>query len=173
MDAETAVAVSMYKDGATIAAITEATGLTQDQLAAAVTATGIPFAARTAAADPAGALIAWGMQHQSSRMQRLAEQARAALADLQQAQRREAVVSAAENRVQQAKEQLLAAEQALRAAKGSSATSAPSRSRPDRVEGARIRAWAREHGHQVGTAGIIPRHVVDAYYVAHPRADAA
>jgi hypothetical protein len=177
VDTETAVAVSMYKNGATVAAITDATGLTQNQLAEAVTATGTVFTTREQpTAGPVGSLIAWGMQHPSSRMQRLAEQARTALTGLQHAQRTEAVVQAAEDRVQQAKQQLADAEQALRAAKGTNAparSSEASKPRPDRAEYGRIRTWARKNGHQVGIAGVIPRQVVDAYRAAHPTTEAA
>ncbi|OKI22231.1 histone-like nucleoid-structuring protein Lsr2 [Streptomyces sp. CB03911] len=173
VDASTAVAVSMYRGGETVAAITEATGLTPDRIGAAVTAAGALFVADPAPTAPAPpqeqaaeALIAWGMQHPASRMQRLADQARTALADLQQAQRKEREVTAAEEQLQQAKQLLAAAEEALRTAKGARPPAAASDARPDRDEAALIRAWAREHGEQVGSVGVIPRRLVDAYRAA-------
>ncbi len=169
MNTQQAVAVSMYKAGETVAAIITATGLDQDEIADAVRAAGHHFFAEPQDGSPAAparntpqGLIAWGMQHPSQRMQRLADQARTALADLQQARRREAVVTAAEERVRDAKQALADAQNALRTAKGTVA--APGR--PDRAEAAAIRAWAPGHGHHVGTAGMIPRAVVDAYRAA-------
>ncbi|GAA1977185.1 Lsr2 family DNA-binding protein [Kitasatospora viridis] len=177
MDAETAVAVSLYKNGATVADIAEVTGLTQHELAAAVTGTGAPFAVRTPTNDPSGMLITWGQQHGTKGMQRLAETARNALAGLQEAHRNEAVVEAARARVRAAREQLATAEQALRTAQGTapkkSAAAAPAVPRPDRAEGALIREWARARGHQVGSAGAIAQDLIVAYRAEHPRADAA
>jgi hypothetical protein len=152
-----------YRTGDTAPIAVEAVGLTQDQLAANDTAPG----------PTAAGLIAWGMQHPGARMQRLAEQARTALADLQQAQRREAVVTAAEDRVREVKDLLAAAEQALRTAKGTTASdraSAPAPRADRRAESTRIRAWARAHGYQVGTAGLISREITDAYHAAHSSA---
>ncbi|MFI9304814.1 histone-like nucleoid-structuring protein Lsr2 [Kitasatospora aureofaciens] len=168
MNAETAVAVSMYKAGETVAAIIEATGLTQDEIGAAVTRAGNVFFAETvqqgSSAPAAAALITWGMEHSNARIQRLADQARTALADLQQARRREQVVTAAEERVRQAEQQLAEARQALRNAKGRPAET--TELRPDKAELAEIRAWAAEHGHQVAPVGLVPRAVVDAYRAA-------
>ncbi|MFD8596992.1 histone-like nucleoid-structuring protein Lsr2 [Kitasatospora sp. NPDC059646] len=166
VNTQQAVAVSMYRDGETVAAIIDATGLDQDEIADAVRNAGHEYFAEPqndgptdAVATTAQGLIAWGMQHPSPRMQRLADQARTALADLQQARRREAVVTAAEERVRAAEQALAAARDALRAAKGAPAPAG----RPDRAEAAAIRIWARDHGHTVGAAGMIPRAVVDAY----------
>lgn len=168
MDTATAVAVSMYKTGETVAAIVEATGLTQDEIGAAVTSTGTPFVADrgqppAAPGLAAAELITWGMQQSAGRMQRLAETARIALADLQHAKRQAEVVAAAEEQVRTAKERLAAAEQALRTAKsGGGAPSSSTTSDP--AENKLIRAWARERGHHVAVGGIIPRHIVSAYH---------
>ncbi|WP_377271878.1 histone-like nucleoid-structuring protein Lsr2 [Peterkaempfera sp. SMS 1(5)a] len=124
--------------------------------------------------NSAEALIAWGMQHPSARMNRLAGQARTALADLQQSQRKEAAVSTAEEHVQKLKRQLAEAEKALRVAKGTNGASSPAAKatpvadRPARDELDTIRTWARENGHEVADRGRIPRNVVDAYRAAHP-----
>lgn len=166
VNAEEAVAVSMYKDGEDLDTITAATGLTQDEIGAAVTATGTPFVVGRGMAPsgaPVQSLIAWGMQHPSSKLQRLADQARTALADLQQAQRREAVVTAAEEQVQKLRQALSDAEANLRKAKGAPVQSG----RPDRAEAAQIRAWAAAAGHTVAPVGLVPRAVVDAYRAAH------
>ncbi|WP_457028079.1 Lsr2 family DNA-binding protein [Kitasatospora sp. P5_F3] len=186
VDTQTAVAVSMYRDGETVPVITRATGLTQDQIGAAVAASGTLFVAgRTDSTPPPAStagptrsltpaeLITWGMQHDSPRMHRLADQARTALADLQQAQRRAAVVAAAEAQVQQARQQLADAEQALRSAKGTRAATVPAGPKPDRAMYGQIRAWASENGHRVAVAGVIPRHVVDAYHAAQEASRAA
>ncbi|WP_224275775.1 histone-like nucleoid-structuring protein Lsr2 [Streptomyces sp. LS1784] len=170
MNTETAVAVAMYRDGETVADIITATGLTQDQIGAAVTSAHIPFVADHGTVGlppvPAAALISWGMKHPNARMQRLADQARGALADLQQAQRREHVVAEAAERVRQAEQLLADARQALRAAKGHP-DPASGNGRPDKAELAAIREWAAEHGHQVAPVGLVPRAVVDAYRAAH------
>jgi hypothetical protein len=135
-------------------------------------------AAPTTEAEPvtisvAEMLMAWGMQHDSSRMQRLAGQARAALAELQQAKRREAAVSDAEARVQRARQQLAAAEKALKAAKGGTPASTPAAKAvaaddASKEERAEIRAWARAQGMEVADQGRIPRDVTAAYRAAHP-----
>ncbi|KDN86718.1 Lsr2 family DNA-binding protein [Kitasatospora cheerisanensis] len=176
VDTERAIAVSMYKTGEYIATITQATGLGQDEIAAAVEEAGYKFAPDAPgdeptdpAADTAETLIAWGMRHSSARMQRLADQARTALADLQQASRREAVVTAAEEKVHAAEQALAAARDELRAAKGAPAASG----RPDRAEAAAIRAWANQHGHTVGTFGMIPAPIVAAYRAANKEASRA
>ncbi|MFB7617801.1 histone-like nucleoid-structuring protein Lsr2 [Kitasatospora sp. NPDC056181] len=171
---DTTIAVAMYKNGETVAAITKATGLTEHQIAAAVARSGVPFVADRHDPVPAAAagLITWGMQHTSGRMRRLAEQARTALADLQQAQRREEAIQAAEKRVEAARADLANAERALRAAKGTPAARSTA-ARPDATETALIRSWARENGHPVAAVGLIPRPVVDAYRAARPEADRA
>lgn len=171
MDTATAVAVSMYKDGSNVADIIEATGLTQDQIGAAVTRTGTVFHADAVPLRPAlvaSELISWGMEHPAARMRKLAETARAALADLQQAKRLAEVVAAAEAKVTAARERLEAAEKVLRAAKsGAGTTTSAGR---DTTENRLIRAWARERGHHVAGGGIIPRAIVDAYRAAQQEA---
>lgn len=115
-------------------------------------------------------LLAWGAAHQSSRIQTLAGKARGALADLRQAAERETKVADAEARIKRLKAQLANAEQDLRAAKTPAKTPAGKQAstgdKPAREELAAIRAWARENGYQVGTAGVVKREIVDAYRAA-------
>lgn len=144
----------------------------------------IPTSAPAAAAEPTGPqlvshpevkltteeLIAWGKAHQTSRIQVLAGRAAAALHDLEQARDRETAVASAEARIERLKAQLANAEQDLRSAKGTPATprkATSSGARPSREELRAIRTWAREHGYDVGVAGVIKREIVDAYRAAH------
>jgi uncharacterized protein YgbK (DUF1537 family) len=114
----------------------------------------------------ATSLIDWGRRHSNSRIQRQAEQARAALANLQQAQRKEAVVSAAEERLRELQQQVAEAEQALREAKGLGAPTTVTVPRADGNEAALIRTWAREQGYPVNDRGVLPTRVVLEYRAA-------
>lgn len=119
----------------------------------------------------AEALIEWGAAQQSSRLQTLAGKARAALTDLRQAAARESKVAAAEDRIARLKAQLANAEKDLRAAKGTpAAAKAGSSSKPEPAEDyPAIRAWAREHGVDVGAVGRPARAVIEAYHAAQAR----
>lgn len=127
-------------------------------------------AQRVPAAEPpstAEALIAWGAAHPITRIQGLAAKARAALADLRQASEREGKVAAAEARIARIKAQLVNAEQDLRAAKGATAAKAADPAKVGPVEDyPAIRAWAREHGVDVGAVGRPARAVIDDYHAA-------
>lgn len=123
------------------------------------------------AAEPpstADALIAWGAAHPTTRVQGLAAKARAVLNDLRQASEREGKVAAAEDRIARIKAQLANAEQDLRAAKGTAAAKAAAPVQVGPAEDyAAIRAWAREHGVDVGKVGRPARAVIEAYHAAH------
>jgi hypothetical protein len=116
----------------------------------------------------AEALIAWGTAHASSRVQALAGKASGALADLRQAYERDSKVQAAEAKIARLKAQLANAEKDLRAAKGTAPAKSTSTPTPGPAEDYKaIRAWAREHGVEVGAVGIPTRAVMDAYHAAH------
>jgi hypothetical protein len=112
------------------------------------------------------ALIAWGNAHATSRVQSLAGKATGALADLRQAYERDGKVSAAEARVARLKAQLDNAQRDLAAVKSGKAKPA-STSAQAKEDYPAIRAWAREHGVDVGSVGIPARSVIDAYRAAH------
>lgn len=121
----------------------------------------------------AEALIAWGTTHASSRVQALAGKATGALGDLRQAYERDGKVSAAEARVARLKAQLDNAQRDLAAAKGAKAKAAtPPKAQPTEDYPA-IRAWAREHGVEVGSVGVPARAVIEAYHAAHAEEMAA
>lgn len=188
VDAYNAVAVSMYKDGHPVVAITEATGLSSDEIAAAMKATARPPAPtiKAAAIPPAASpapdtvapqapapltgteeLLAWGEQHTSSRVQTLAARARTSLAELAQARGKEQAVAAIEARVKELQEQLAKAQSELRETKtGSAPPAAAEASKYSREDRTRIRQWARQNGHEVADTGIIPRRIYDAYETA-------
>ncbi len=107
------------------------------------------------------ALIAWGTAHSSSRVQTLAGKARGALADLRQTAERETKVAEAEDRVALLKAQLENAQKDLASAKGTTTPKAGE-------DYTAIRAWARDHGIEVGAVGRPKREVVEAYHAAHP-----
>ena len=113
-------------------------------------------------------LIAWGQRHPSSRVQTLAARARTSLIELARMREREKAVTAAEARVKELQEQLAEEQAKLRAAKGAGAApTATVQPKRGKEESLRIRQWARENGHDVPVAGILPRRIIDAYEAAH------
>jgi hypothetical protein len=161
--------------------------------AAPITSTHPQTPAGTAADTPAGAdrdlidagtigvLLAWADKHDLASIRSRAARIRTDLAELSDRRSTEQATAQAEARVAELKAQLEAAQADLRAAKSGTARPAPA---PDvvpapapvapaadgkrpREELAAIRTWAREHGYQVGVAGIVKKTILDAYDAAH------
>lgn len=186
MDAYTAVARSMARDGHSYQQIADHIGLTKDEIAQLVkgddqapqvTAAPSLKAAPAPAAEPstpapsassyAADLIAWGEAHTASRVQTLAARARTALAELAQTRDKEQAVATAEARVKRLQDQLAKAQAELRETKGSGTPAAAAQAHSYSLEERkRIREWARQNGHEVAERGIIAQHIVDAYEAA-------
>jgi hypothetical protein len=189
--AEEAMAVSMHYADHPMADIVEATGLTEQQIHALVDAfeaeieavqtaeNGSTTADIVAAVDGGTeALLAWAEQHDLASIRSRAARVRSDLAELADRRGTEQATAEAEARVAEAKAALEAAQAELRAVKtgtARTATMAPNVPAPAAITGgkrgreelARIRAWARENGYQVGVAGVVKKTILDAYDAAH------
>jgi hypothetical protein len=182
-------AVQMAEEGKTTAAIATATGLSEqkvtDLVAAAATGS-TDTAAGTGNSivdDATEALLAWAEQHGTTADARRAARIRTDLAELSGRRATEQATAEAEARVAEAKAALEAAQAQLRAVKNGQTHTTPAVQAPapavttggkrSREELARIRAWARENGHQVGVAGIVKKSIVEAYDAAHSPAPLA
>lgn len=116
--------------------------------------------------DDTANLLTWGQRHETAGIRALTRRAESALAELAGYRERDAARAEAERRVAELREQLAAAENDLR-----TATGRPGRRTPEQL--AKIRAWARENGHEVSGHGMPPRTVLDAYDAAHADGRAA
>lgn len=207
VDAFEAVAVSMHHSGYPTEAIANATGLTEEEITAAVAAatesalaaaapepesnphavpaddttaddTATPVLERTVPeiADTT-VLLPWAEQHPLASVRSKAARIRQDLADLAQRLATEQATAEAEARIVQLRADLKAEEERLRQLKAggpraAAVIEAPTPIRPaggkrSREELAAIRAWARESGYQVATAGVIKASIVEAYDAAH------
>lgn len=150
------------------------------------TATSAPAAADRDLVDVStiGVLLAWAEQHDLAGIRSRAARIRTDLAELSDRRSTEQATAAAEARVAELKAQLEAAQATLRAVKSGTPLPSPAPGvvpvpapvapaadgKRSREELAEIRTWAREHGHQVGVAGIVKKTILDAYDAAHQSA---
>ncbi|WP_432154761.1 Lsr2 family DNA-binding protein [Streptomyces tricolor] len=188
-----ATALSMYYADHSMAEITEATGLSEDEITALVNAQEREIdAAATGDTTPAAAdgeapaadgsveqLLAWAEAHPTAGIRNKAARVRADLAELTARRAADDAQREAEERVAQLTAELEKAKEELRAVKAGAhpastqATAAPTPIRPGlgsgrtREELAAIRTWARANGHQVADAGMIRKAVLEAYDAAH------
>ncbi|MEC3992068.1 hypothetical protein VSR01_00290 [Actinacidiphila sp. DG2A-62] len=186
-----AVAVSMHHSGYPTAVITEATGLTEEEITTAVAAadTAAPDVSELETPLPAPAdgtvsevadidvLLSWADEHPLASVRARASRIRQDLADLTQRRTTEAATAEAEARIAKMRADLKAEEERLRQLKAGGpraavVTEAPTPIRPvggkrSREELAAIRTWARANGHQVATAGVVKASIVEAYDAAH------
>lgn len=179
-----AMALSMYRADADVATITEATGLTEDEITALVASREqTPRTPRGDAATPitehtteVEQLLAWAANHPTAAFRGKAARIRADIADL--AARRETAEAqrVAERRIRKLKAELEQAQRQLRAAKAgtrpATTDTAPTPIRPkaagrSKEELTTIRAWARANGHQVAGTGMVRKEVLEAYDAAH------
>jgi hypothetical protein len=129
-----------------------------------------------------GVLLAWAEKHDLASIRSRAARIRTDLAELSDRRNTEQATAQAEARVAELKAQLEAAQSALRAVKSGTARPTPTPGagvgivpvpspavggKRSREELARVRAWARENGYQVGVAGIVKKAILDAYDAAH------
>ncbi|AXK34667.1 hypothetical protein DVA86_20455 [Streptomyces armeniacus] len=174
-----AVALSMYNDDTPAAQITEATGLTEDQITALADAQDHQTAADAVpAASDVEQLLAWAEDHTTAVIRNKAARIRRELAGLAERRDTENAQRKAEERVAKLQAELEKAQQKLRAVKtgGRPATTAAApvaaakRSKEQQDE---IRAWGRANGYQVAAHGKIPKNVVEAYEAAQQPPTAA
>ncbi|MFE1036803.1 histone-like nucleoid-structuring protein Lsr2 [Streptomyces sp. NPDC058807] len=187
-----ATALSMFYADHSMAEITEATGLSEDEITALVTdqqrkadagETDDTTPAATDAAAPAvddsvEQLLAWAETHPTASIRNKAARVRTDVAELTARRAVDDAQREAEERVAQLTAELEKAKENLRAVKAGAhpapaAATAPTPIRPGlgsgrtREELAAIRTWARANGHQVADAGMIRKAVLEAYDAAH------
>ncbi|MFI2318380.1 hypothetical protein AMK17_37945 [Streptomyces sp. CB00072] len=123
--------------------------------------------------NPVQELLDWASAHPAAAVRNRANRITADLAELTERRDTEAAQREAEEKVARAKAELERAQEELRNVKAGTRTTAaaPTAARTgsgrSREELAAIRAWARENGHQVADAGMVPRRVQEAYDAAH------
>ncbi|MFD4543550.1 hypothetical protein [Streptomyces bauhiniae] len=193
-DAFEATALSMFYADHPMAEITEATGLSQDEVTALADAQQrkadageadddtAPAATDTTPEDPAvdgsvEQLLAWAEAHPTAGIRNKAARVRGDLTELTTRRAADDAQRQAEERVATLTAELEKAKEELRAAKAgthstpAAATDAPTPIRPGigrtREELAAIRTWARAHGHQVADRGNPAKAVLEAYDAAH------
>ncbi|MFE6985841.1 Lsr2 family DNA-binding protein [Streptomyces griseus] len=190
-----AMAISMHNNGDSERAIREATGLSETELSDLIAAHALdlpPVAAGTPATEApvidvpvvalpvTGALqelIDWAAAHLTASVRSRAARITADLSELSERRDSEAAQREAEAKVAKARAELEKAQEELRTVKaGTRTTTAATTPTPIRAglgsgrtreELAAVRAWAREHGHQVADAGMVPKRVLQAYDAAH------
>lgn len=181
-----ATALSMYYADTPLAGITEATGLSENEISRLVEAQEREFAMGTAPTPANGnvrgeaveQLLTWAEAHPAAGIRNKAVRIRSGLAELTDRRAADDAQREAEERVATAKAELARARQQLSAVKGTrpattTATGAPTPIRArlgsgrTREELAAIRAWGREAGYQVADSGMVPKRVLAAYDAAH------
>ncbi|MFH8419274.1 Lsr2 family DNA-binding protein [Streptomyces collinus] len=179
LNATEATALSMYYDGANTAAITDATGLTEDEITALAETNDPPRSTPTddaTAADGVEQLLAWAEGHPTASIRNKAARVRGDLAELTARRATDDAQREAEERVTRLKAELEKAQEDLRAVKAGTAPAATVAPTPirsglgsgrSREELAAIRIWARANGHPVADAGMIRKSVLEAYDAAH------
>ncbi|MFJ2745884.1 histone-like nucleoid-structuring protein Lsr2 [Streptomyces sp. NPDC087440] len=183
-----AMALSMHGAGHPLDEITQATGLTEDEITSLVDVPDrmspdtFPTPSRTQlAADRAvGELLAWAEGHPATAIRKKATRVRNDLTELGERRAAADAQRAAEDRVAQLKAELDTAQALLREVKAgrtpateltgspavTSGTPAPGHRRSTE-ELAAIRAWARANSHTVASRGNPAKAVLDAYDAEH------
>ncbi|MGY4966634.1 Lsr2 family DNA-binding protein [Streptomyces sp. 900105245] len=184
-----AMAISMHNNGDSEQTIREATGLSETELSDLIAnqVLGLPSDTDATAIDvPVIALpvtnavqklLDWAAAHPAAGVRSRAARITADLAELSERRDSEAAQREAEAKVAKAKADLERAQEELRTVKAGTRTTtvatAPTPIRAglgsgrSREELAVVRAWAREHGHQVADQGMVPKRVLEAYDAAH------
>ncbi|MER8226033.1 histone-like nucleoid-structuring protein Lsr2 [Streptomyces sp. NPDC094143] len=197
VNAFTATAASMLKNGDSPEHVRDTLGLSGGELADALQHAGLAAADAdtegstrtpeptttapdsTRGADGIDALLVWAENHTAASIRNRAARVRADLTELTERRAADAAQRQAEERVAKAKAELEAAQAQLRAVKtgGRPATSVHNATPPaptpaaagkrSKAELAAIRTWARAHGHQIADRGTPAKAVLDAYDAAH------
>ncbi|MEV7082431.1 histone-like nucleoid-structuring protein Lsr2 [Streptomyces sp. NPDC093516] len=181
-----ATALSMFYADHSMPEITEATGLSEDEITALVAAqqrkadageTDDTTPAGPAVDDSVEQLLAWAETHPTAGIRNKAARVRADVAELTARRAAENAQREAEERITRLTAELEKAKENLRAVKAGAhpapAPAAPTPIRPGlgsgrtREELTAIRTWARANGHQVADAGMIRKSVLQAYDAAH------
>ncbi|MFI7359446.1 histone-like nucleoid-structuring protein Lsr2 [Streptomyces avidinii] len=184
-----AMAISMHNNGDSEQTIREATGLSETELSDLIAnqVLGLPNDTDATAIDvPVIALpitnavqklLDWAAAHPAAGVRSRAARITADLAELSERRDSEAAQREAEAKVARARADLERAQEELRTVKaGTRTTTAATAPTPIRAglgsgrtreELAAVRAWAREHGHQVADQGMVPKRVLEAYDAAH------
>ncbi|GGZ18194.1 Lsr2 family DNA-binding protein [Streptomyces nitrosporeus] len=189
-----AMAISMHNNGDSEQAIREATGLSDTELSDLIAnQAGLPGqTADVPAATPAidvpvvalpvsnalQELIDWAAAHPTASVRSRAARITADLSELSERRDSEAAQREAEEKVARAKAELEKAQEELRTVKAGTRTTTAAATAPTpiraglgsgrtREELAAVRTWARENGHQVADAGMVPKRVLEAYDAAH------
>ncbi|MGM0361747.1 Lsr2 dimerization domain-containing protein [Streptomyces griseoaurantiacus] len=194
LNATEATALSMYYDGTDTAAITDATGLPEDEITALAETNDPPRTTAAADANDTAAddanedgdnepgdsveqLLAWAEAHPTAGIRDMAARVRGDLAELTARRATDDAQRKAEQRVAQLTAELLQAEQELRAVKTGTHPTATVAAAPTPIrsglgsgrtkeELAAVRAWARANGYKVADAGIVAKKILDAYDAA-------
>ncbi|MFJ5143221.1 histone-like nucleoid-structuring protein Lsr2 [Streptomyces sp. NPDC088707] len=186
-----AMAISMHNNGDSEQAIREATGLSETELSDLIAdqVLGLPRAAADASAidvpvvalpvsNALQELIDWAAAHPTASVRSRAARITADLSELSERRNSEAAQREAEEKVAKARAELEKAQEELRTVKAGTRTTTAAASAPTpiraglgsgrtREELAAVRAWARENGHQVADAGMVPKRILEAYDAAH------
>lgn len=191
-----AMAISMHNNGDSEQAIREATGLSDTELSDLIAnqvpglpadTPGTPDAATPVIDVPVVALpvtgalqelIDWASAHPTAGVRSRAARITADLSELSERRDSEAAQREAEAKVAKARAELEKAQEELRTVKAGTRTTTAAATAPTpiraglssgrtREELAAVRTWARENGHQVADAGMVPKRVLQAYDAAH------
>ncbi|MFD8621455.1 histone-like nucleoid-structuring protein Lsr2 [Streptomyces sp. NPDC059513] len=189
-----AMAISMHNNGDSEQAIREATGLGDTELSDLIAnqaglpsqTADVPAAARAIdvpvvalpVSNALQELIDWAAAHPTASVRSRAARITADLSELSERRDSEAAQREAEEKVAKARAELEKAQEELRTVKAGTRTTTAAATAPTpiraglgsgrtREELAAVRAWAREHGHQVADAGMVPKRVLEAYDAAH------
>ncbi|MZE76753.1 Lsr2 family DNA-binding protein [Streptomyces xinghaiensis] len=186
MNALTATAASMLKDGDSPEHVRSTLQLSESELTKAVhhadlpalTTVPVPAPDGTADTDGIQALLSWAENHPAAGIRNRAARVRSDLTELTERRAADAAQQEAAERVAKAKAELEAAQEQLRAVKagGRAATttgddtpltSASRAGKRTKDELAAIRTWARANGYHVADRGTPAKAVLEAYDAAH------
>ncbi|MGW6602409.1 Lsr2 family DNA-binding protein [Streptomyces sp. NPDC055036] len=183
VNAFTATAASMLKNGDSPAHVRETLGLSEAELAEALaptpdTDTNAPQTAGPASDGPVDtdgieALLSWAKHHPAAAIRNKAARIRSDLYELTARRETDDAQREAEERVAKLKAELEQAQETLRTVKAGGRPAAPvtapapTGTKRSKDQLAAIRTWARANGHQVADKGNPAKAVLDAYDAAH------
>ncbi|MER6393913.1 histone-like nucleoid-structuring protein Lsr2 [Streptomyces sp. NPDC001523] len=185
VNAFTATAVSMLKNGDSPAHVRETLGLSESELVEALQHTPTPDTATEAPQTPGPAsdapvdsdgieaLLSWAKDHPAAAIRNKAARIRSDLGELTARRESDDAQREAEERVAKLKAELEQAQETLRTVKAGgrpaapAVPSSPTGTKRSKEQLAAIRTWARAHGYQVADMGLPAKAVLDSYDAAH------
>ncbi|RPK23574.1 Lsr2 [Streptomyces sp. ADI91-18] len=193
VNAFTATAASMLKNGDSPAHVRETLGLPESELAEALQHTDqdalTPDTDTPQTAGPASdgpvhsdeikALLSWAKDHPAAVIRNKAARIRSDLSELTARRQTDDAQREAEERVAKLKAELEQAQETLRTVKAGGRPTMPAMApvpigtKRSKEQLAAIRTWARANGHQVADKGNPAKAVLDAYDAAHRTTDLA